>query len=75
MPTPTAPPAPGCASAITCSTSPLPYSGFDLFNHMADIVTARAKPQAAEAFELLEKDLEKAIKEGTTTTPSPRSTA
>ena len=50
---------------------PAPYSGFDLFNHMADIVTARAKPQAAEAFELLEKDLEKAIKEGTTTTPFP----
>ena len=38
---------------------------------MADIVTARAKPQAAEAFELLEKDLEKAIKEGTSTTPFP----
>ena len=50
---------------------PAPYSGFDLFNHMADIVTARAKPQAAEAFELLEKDLEKAIKEGTSTTPFP----
>ena len=31
----------------------------------------RAKPQAAEAFELLEKDLEKAIKEGTSTTPFP----
>ena len=50
---------------------PAPYSGFDLFNHMADIVTARAYPQAAEAFELLEKDLEQAIKDGTTTTPFP----
>ena len=50
---------------------PAPYSGFDLFNHMADIVTARGKVQAAEAFELLEKDLEKAIREGTTTTPFP----
>jgi benzoyl-CoA reductase/2-hydroxyglutaryl-CoA dehydratase subunit BcrC/BadD/HgdB len=50
---------------------PAPYSGFDLFNHMADIVTARSKVQAAEAFELLEKDLEQMIKEGTTTTPFP----
>ena len=50
---------------------PAPYSGFDLFNHMADIVTARAKVEAAEAFELLEKDLEQAIKEGTSTTPFP----
>lgn len=50
---------------------PAPYSGFDLFNHMADIVTARGKVQAAEAFELLEKDLEQAIKDGTTTTPFP----
>lgn len=50
---------------------PAPYSGFDLFNHMADIVTARARVEAAEAFELLEKDLELAIKEGTTTTPFP----
>ena len=32
---------------------PAPYSGFDLFNHMADIVTARAKVEAGEAFELL----------------------
>lgn len=50
---------------------PAPYSGFDLFNHMADIVTARGKVQAAEAFELLEKDLEQAVKDGTTTTPFP----
>ena len=50
---------------------PAPYSGFDLFNHMADVVTARAKVEAAEAFELLAEDLEKAIKEGTTTTPFP----
>ena len=39
---------------------PAPYSGFDLFNHMADIVTARAKVQAAEAFELLEKEIGRA---------------
>ena len=50
---------------------PSPYSGFDLFNHMADVVTARGKVAAAEAFELLEKDLEEAVKNGTSTTPFP----
>ena len=50
---------------------PAPYSGFDLFNHMADVVTARGKVQAAEAFELLDKDLEAAVKEGKSTTPFP----
>ena len=29
---------------------PSPYSGFDLFNHMADVVTARGKVAAAEAW-------------------------
>ena len=29
---------------------PAPYSGFDLFNHMADVVTARGRVAAAEAF-------------------------
>ena len=38
---------------------------------MADIVTARGKVQAAEAFELLEKDLAEAVKNGETTTPFP----
>ena len=46
-------------------------SGFDLFNHMADVVTARGKKEAADAFELLEKDLDKNIKEGTSTLPFP----
>lgn len=50
---------------------PAPYSGFDLFNHMADVVTARGKVAAAEAFELLEKDLAEAVKEGKSTTPFP----
>ena len=50
---------------------PAPYSGFDLFNHMADVVTARGKVEAAEAFELLEKDLAEAVKEGKSTTPFP----
>ncbi len=54
---------------------PAPMSGFDLFNHMADVVTAPRKEAAADAFELLAQDLEQNIKEGTSTLPSPRSTA
>ena len=50
---------------------PAPYSGFDLFNHMADVVTARGTTAAAEAFELLSSDLEETIKAGGTTTPFP----
>ena len=50
---------------------PAPYSGFDLFNHMADVVTARGKVAAAEAFEQLAVDLEEAVKKGETTTPFP----
>ena len=50
---------------------PAPYSGFDLFNHMADVVTARGRREAAEAFELLATEMEEHIKIGTTTTPFP----
>ena len=50
---------------------PAPMSGFDLFNHMADIVTARGKVETAEAFEQLARDLEENVKEGTTTLPFP----
>ncbi len=50
---------------------PAPMSGFDLFNHMADVVTARGKVAAAEAFELLAQDLEENIKNGTSTLPFP----
>ncbi len=50
---------------------PAPYSGFDLFNHMADVVTARGKVAAAEAFEQLAVDLEETVKVGGTTTPFP----
>ena len=55
----------------TAQNKPAPMSGFDLFNHMADVVTARGKSAAADAFELLEKDLDKNIKEGTSTLPFP----
>ncbi len=46
-------------------------SGFDLFNHMADVVTARGKKETAEAFELLATELEKNVKEGKSTLPFP----
>lgn len=48
---------------------PSPMSGFDLFNHMADVVTARGKVQAAEAFELLATELEENVKTGESTLP------
>lgn len=41
---------------------PSPFAGFDLFNHMADIVTARAKKSTAEAFEALAEELEANVK-------------
>ena len=48
---------------------PAPMSGFDLFNHMADVVTARGKVAAAEAFELLASELEEQVKNNVTTVP------
>lgn len=48
---------------------PSPFNGFDLFNHMADVVTARGRVEAAEAFELLASELEEHVKNGTTTAP------
>ena len=50
---------------------PAPYSGFDLFNHMADVVTARGRVEAAEAFEMLVEDLKVQVEKGETTTPFP----
>ena len=50
---------------------PAPMSGFDLFNHMADVVTARGRVKAAEAFELLAKELEENVKTGNSTLPFP----
>lgn len=50
---------------------PAPMSGFDLFNHMADVVTARAKVETAEAFELLAIDLEENVRTGKSTLPFP----
>ncbi|MDR1785323.1 MAG: 2-hydroxyacyl-CoA dehydratase [Spirochaetaceae bacterium] len=50
-----------------CQYKPSPLSGFDLFNHMADIVTARSKPETAAAFEALADEYEKSVKEGKST--------
>lgn len=50
---------------------PAPLSGFDLFNHMADVVTARAKPETADAFDLLASELEENVRTGKSTLPFP----
>ena len=52
-----------------CQYEPSPMSGFDLFNHMADVVTARGKVETAEAFELLAEELAEHVKNGTSTLP------
>jgi benzoyl-CoA reductase/2-hydroxyglutaryl-CoA dehydratase subunit BcrC/BadD/HgdB len=52
-----------------CQYKPSPLSGFDLFNHMADIVTARSKPETALAFEALAEEYEQHVKAGTSTLP------
>ncbi len=46
---------------------PSPFSGFDLFNHMAAAVVARGKVEAAEAFEQLIEEFEQSVKDGTST--------
>ncbi len=50
-----------------CQYEPSPLSGFDLFNHMADVVTARVRPETADAFEQLADEYEEAVKNGTST--------
>ena len=50
-----------------CQYKPSPLSGFDLFNHMADIVTARSKPETAAAFEALADEYEANVKAGKST--------
>lgn len=54
-----------------CQYVPSPMSGFDLFNHMADVVTARGKEMTAEAFELLATELDENVKTGKSTLPFP----
>lgn len=50
-----------------CQYEPSPLNGFDLFHHMADIVTARCRPETAAAFEALSAEYEQAIQNGTST--------
>ncbi len=50
-----------------CGCKPSPLSGFDLFNHMADVVTARCRVESAEAFEQLADEYEQSVKDGTST--------
>lgn len=47
--------------------TPSPFNGFDLLNHMAVMVTARGKREAAEAMELLEKEYEQNHEKGEST--------
>lgn len=50
-----------------CACAPSPLSGFDLFNHMADIVTARCRKEAAEGFEALAEEYEESVRNGSST--------
>ncbi len=50
-----------------CQIKPSPFAGFDLFNHMAVVVTARCKVEAAEAFEQLADEFEQNVKDGKST--------
>ena len=52
-----------------CSMTPSPLSGFDLFNHMAVVVTARVKPESAKALEQLAVEYEELAKNGKSTLP------
>jgi (R)-2-hydroxyglutaryl-CoA dehydratase subunit alpha len=50
-----------------CQYTPSPLSGFDLFNHMAVVVNARGRPEAADAFEQLAAEYEEGVKSGKST--------
>lgn len=54
-----------------CQYKPSPLSGFDLFNHMADMITARHLPEVGDAFEELIQELEENVKNGESTLPFP----
>ena len=46
---------------------PSPFNGFDLFNHMGNVVQTRCKIETAEALEALCDEYEQAVKDGTST--------
>ena len=55
------------AATATARYTPSPFNGFDLLNHMAVMVTARGKLEAAEAMEQLLKEYEENHEKGTST--------
>ena len=55
------------AATATARYEPSPFNGFDLLNHMAVMVTARGKKEAAEAMETLLKEYEENHVKGTST--------
>lgn len=54
-----------------CQCDPSPLSGFDLFNHMADMICARHIPEVGDAFEELILEYEESVKNGESTLPFP----
>lgn len=55
-------------AATSCAKyNPSPFNGFDLLNHMAVMVTARGKKEAADAMETLLEEYEKNHGEGVST--------
>ena len=52
------------AATATAKYTPSPFNGFDLLNHMAVMVTARGKKEAADAMETLLKEYEENHVEG-----------
>ena len=55
------------AATATAKYTPSPFNGFDLLNHMAVMVTARGKKEAADAMETLLKEYEENHVEGKST--------
>lgn len=55
------------AATAAARYTPSPFNGFDLLNHMAVMVTARGKPEAAEAMELLCREYEENHQKGVST--------
>lgn len=55
------------AATAMAHYTPSPFNGFDLLNHMAVMVTARGKKEAAETMELLYKEYQQNHEEGKST--------
>ena len=55
------------AATAMARYTPSPFNGFDLLNHMAVMVTARGKKEAAEAMETLLKEYQENHEKGTST--------